>query len=77
MHEASHLPQEVHLSGSTLMPPFILMACLGQDLAQMPHSVHSSARTRAFPALANMRSASSAFSAVTEICPPPNSLARP
>ena len=77
MQDFSHLPQELHLSGSTLIPPFMRMACLGHPFSQMPHSVHISALIRAFTALSNTFLAFLASGAVTETCPPPNSLALP
>ena len=77
MHDPAQSPQESHLPGSTLMPPEMVIACRGHFLAHIPHSVHISARIRAFAAVSNSFLAFLASGAVTEICPPPNSLAFP
>ncbi len=53
MHERSHLPHEVHLPGSTLIPPSMVMACFGQPFSHIPHSVHIIARISALTALSN------------------------
>ena len=77
MQAFSHLPQEVQEAGSTLIPPFILMALCGHDLAHMPQEVQSSARMSALTAFSNILSALCASAAVTDTCPPPNNRARP
>jgi len=77
MQDFSHLPQELHLSGSTLMPPLMRMACLGHPFSQIPHSVHISALIRAFTALSNTSLAFFASGAVTDTWPPPKSFALP
>ena len=77
MPDLSHLPQRVHLSGSTLMPPSILMARRGHPFSQMPHSVHIIALISALTDLSNTLLALEASGAFTETCPPPKSLALP
>ena len=77
MQEDSHFPQEMHFSGSTFIPPLILIALRGQAFAQIPHWVQSSARSSALTAFSKVLSAPLASSAVTDTCPPPKSLALP
>ena len=77
MQDLSHLPQELHLSGSTLMPPSMRMAFRGQPFSQIPHSVHIWARIRALTDLSKILVTFLSSGAFTDTCPPPNSLALP
>ena len=77
MQDLSHLPQELHLSGSTLIPPEMEIAFLGQPFSQIPHSVHIWARISALTDLSKMRLTFRSSGALTDTCPPPKSLALP